>query len=86
MRAADTWHAGAQCAVSEPLFVPKPGRADEGAGYLLVVVYDESRNASHLTVLDAGDIKSGPKAQAMLDHRVPLGFHGLWVEPSHCPP
>jgi carotenoid cleavage dioxygenase-like enzyme len=68
---------GRHQAVSEPVFVP--GGRTEGEGHLLTVVYDERRNASHLAVLDADAIEAGPLARAHLDHRVPMGFHGLWV-------
>ena len=51
----------------------------EGDGHVLTVIYDERRNASHLAVLDARTIEAGPVALARLDHRVPMGFHGLWV-------
>ena len=29
-------------------------------------------------ILDAENIDAGPLARAMLDHRVPFGFHGNW--------
>jgi carotenoid cleavage dioxygenase len=75
---ASMYHAGPQAAVSEPVFVPRSAHADEGDGYLLTLVFDEERNASHLDVLDAGGLERGPLARVRLDHRVPLGFHGLW--------
>ena len=65
-----------QCA--EPVFVPRHRDAREGEGYLLTNVFDEDRNASYLAIFDAEDIERGPIAQAHLDHRVPVGFHGLW--------
>ena len=36
---------------------PSADDAQEGEGYLLTVVYDEARNASHLVVLDAQSIE-----------------------------
>jgi carotenoid cleavage dioxygenase len=71
------WRAPDRCAVSEPLFAPRPG--SEGDGWLLATVFDEARNRSWLAVLDARDIEAGPIARALLDHRVPAGFHGSWV-------
>jgi carotenoid cleavage dioxygenase len=72
-----TWSAGPHCAVAEPVFAPRAGGA-EGEGYLLTNIYDEVRNASHLAIFDAQAIESGPIARGFLDHRVPVGFHGLW--------
>jgi carotenoid cleavage dioxygenase len=63
----------------EPLFVPTCADADEDDGYLLTLVYDQSRNASDLYVLDARDVTGEPVAQVHLPHRVPYGFHGNWV-------
>jgi carotenoid cleavage dioxygenase len=74
----DIHHAGNRCAVSEPIFVPKNAQPEEGHGYLLAVIFDEPRNASHLAIFNAQSLEKGPVARAMLDHRVPLGFHGLW--------
>ncbi|WP_340645456.1 carotenoid oxygenase family protein [Phenylobacterium sp.] len=73
------WRAPDRQAVSEPVFVARSAAAPEGDGYLLVAVFDEARNASHLAVLDAQRIEAGPVAQAHLDHRVPAGFHGSFV-------
>jgi carotenoid cleavage dioxygenase-like enzyme len=47
-------------------------------GRLLLTVFAERRNASYLAILDAMHIEAGPIAKAHLDHRVPLGFHGVW--------
>jgi carotenoid cleavage dioxygenase-like enzyme len=66
-------------AVSEPVFVPRSESAAEGDGFLLCLVYDEDCDRSHLALFDAQRIDSGPRAKAMLDHRVPMGFHGCWL-------
>ena len=53
---------GAGNGVGEPLFVP---RADDGAeddGYVLVLAYDQARNASDFCILDARDIAGEPIA------------------------
>lgn len=70
--------AGPRSAVAEPVFVPGKRDAREGEGYLLTNIFDEDRNASHLAIFDAEEIERGPIARAHLDHRVPVGFHGLW--------
>jgi len=66
---------------SEPVFVPDPtreGGAREGAGWLLVELYDGNERRSSLAVLDPGRITEGPVARVLLDHHVPISFHGYW--------
>ena len=65
-------------ATSEPVFVPRSEDSPEGEGFLLATVYDSEIDKSHLTILDAENIEQGPLAKAMMDHRVPFGFHGNW--------
>lgn len=65
-------------AISEPVFVPRTTGSPEGQGYLVAIVYDASIDRSHLIVLDAENVDKGPIGKAMLDHRVPFGFHGNW--------
>lgn len=74
---------GPHCFTSEPVFVPSSSEAGEGEGFLLATVYDDRTNASHLTILDAMNLESGPVANAYLDHRVPFGFHGNWRPDTH---
>lgn len=73
------WRAPAGCAVSEPVFAPRPGSDAEGDGWILATVCDETRDASFLAVFDARAIDAGPVARAHVGHRVPLGFHGSWA-------
>jgi len=63
---------------SEPVFVERSAKADEGDGWLLAVVYRAGENRSDLLVLDAQDVEAGPIATAKLPRRVPFGFHGNW--------
>ena len=63
----------------EPIFVPRHPHAEEDDGYLLTLVYDQSRNASDFLILDARNINDDPIARIRLPHRVPYGFHGNWV-------
>jgi carotenoid cleavage dioxygenase len=76
----ETFRFGATCAVSEPVFVPRTPRAGEGDGFLLCIVYQEESDRSHLAVLDALHVDRGPIARAVLRHRVPMGFHGCWLQ------
>lgn len=76
---SDTRAYGAGNGVGEPLFVPRHATADEDDGYVLVLAYDQARNASAFDVLDARNIGGEPLARIRIPHRVPYGFHGNWV-------
>lgn len=67
---------------SEPLFAPRRGAAAEDDGYLLSLVYDSRRHASHLAVFDARRLSQGPLARAWFDHHIPFTVHGLWAPAS----
>ncbi len=77
-REMKVYRAGANFAVAEPVFVPKMSALHEGEGFVLTNIFDEERSASHLAIFDAQAIEQGPIARAHLDHRLPVGFHGLW--------
>lgn len=64
---------------NEPVFVrAHDGHADD-EGWLLVVVYDDTRGASDLVILDASSLAGKPEAVIHLPVRVPLHLHGSWV-------
>ncbi len=63
----------------EPVFVPKSNAKNEEDGWILSVWYDPRVNASQLIILDAADFDGEPVARILLDHRVPLDFHGNWI-------
>jgi carotenoid cleavage dioxygenase len=65
--------------VGEPIFVPRRAGAEEGDGFLLVVVYRGEERRSDLLVLDAQNVDRAPLATVKLSHRVPFGFHGNWA-------
>jgi len=75
----ETRRLGAGNGVGEPLFVPRHGAAEEDDGWVLALVYDQTRNASEFLVLDARHIAGEPVARIRLPHRVPYGFHGNWA-------
>lgn len=77
------WTAAAHEAVSEAVFVPRGGAADEDDGWLLALVYDARAEASAVAVLDARRLAEGPVARAWFDHAVPVTFHGSWM-PAAC--
>jgi all-trans-8'-apo-beta-carotenal 15,15'-oxygenase len=75
-----TFPAGHYC--SEALFVPKRGGTAEDDGWLLTLAYDATRDRSYLAVLDAKSPETPPVARATFNHRIPPGFHGVWVAAS----
>jgi carotenoid cleavage dioxygenase-like enzyme len=77
--AMETRRFGAGNGAGEPLFVPRADAAAEDDGWVIVLVYDQARNASDFFVLDARNIAGDPVATVHLPHRVPYGFHGNWV-------
>ena len=66
--------------VGEPLFVPRHPGAEEDDGYVLVLHYDQARNASEFDVLDARNIAGEAIARVRIPNRIPYGFHGNWVD------
>jgi carotenoid cleavage dioxygenase len=77
--ATEEWDPGELEAGGEPLFVPRPGGSADDDGWLLVYVYDKTRDSSDLVVLDASALPAGPVARVHLPRRVPFGFHGSWL-------
>jgi carotenoid cleavage dioxygenase len=63
---------------AEPYFVPRSADSEDD-GYLMSYVFDASRGASELLILDARDLQRDPLARVLLPARVPYGFHGAWV-------
>jgi carotenoid cleavage dioxygenase-like enzyme len=72
-RTHTTWHE-ASCAPGEPVFVPRPGGADEDDGVVLSVVFDNRSRASFLLVLDAPTFTEVARLAA--PHGIPAGLHG----------
>ena len=62
--------------VSEPVFVP--ATSEEGAGWILAVVWRSATSKSDLVIFDARQIARGPICVASLPSRMPDGFHGNW--------
>ena len=62
----------------EPVFVARPGGAEEDDGVVLSLAYDGRSGTSFLLILDGGTMTE--VARAVLPHRVPFGLHGIFVE------
>jgi carotenoid cleavage dioxygenase len=65
--------------VDEPVFVPRPGAAEEGDGWVMVYVYDHATDGSVCAILDAREVDRAPVAEIVMPRRVPHGFHGNWM-------
>ena len=76
---SETRSFGPGSGAGEPLFIPRSAASAEDDGWVIVLVYDATRNASDFYVLDARNIAGEPVATVRLPHRVPYGFHGNWV-------
>ena len=70
---------GPHRAPGEPVFVRAHDGRGEDEGWVLSVVYDATRDASDLVILDATSFAGPPVATVHLPARVPFGFHGSWV-------
>jgi all-trans-8'-apo-beta-carotenal 15,15'-oxygenase len=66
--------------VSEPIFVTKPHREQEDAGWVLTLVYDGKKHRSTLAILDAENLAGEAVALLHLKHHVPYGLHGSWCD------
>jgi all-trans-8'-apo-beta-carotenal 15,15'-oxygenase len=73
------WTPPAGQHASEPIFAPRPGGQGETDGWVLVLVYDERSETSHVAVLDANAPDAGPLARAHFGHPVPVTLHGTWL-------
>jgi carotenoid cleavage dioxygenase len=77
------WNPGQYKTASEPIFVRAvDGRSDD-EGWLLTMVYDATRGASDLYVLDASAFgRRAPQAVIHLPEPVALPFrsHGTWID------
>ena len=70
------WDAGPRGFVSEPLMVPDSSTDQEDAGWVLDVVWNGSRSASDLVILDASDLSVLCVVELPL--AIPHGLHGSW--------
>ncbi|KAK8603912.1 hypothetical protein V6N13_096378 [Hibiscus sabdariffa] len=69
-----------ECYGGEPFFVAKEAGKSEDDGYLLSYVHNENTRESRFMVMDAKSADLDIVAIVKLPHRVPYGFHGLFVK------
>ena len=65
---------------SEHNFVPDGKEGAEDKGYLMGFVYNTETENSELDIFSAENIAQGPIARVHITGRVPLGFHGNFLE------
>lgn len=65
--------------LSEPLFIPRNADADCDDGWLAFLLYRHATQTSELHIQHAADLAAPPQAVFAMKHRVPQGFHGLWI-------
>ncbi len=70
---------GEHRSAGEAVFVRAADGHGEDEGWVLTVVYDATRDASDLVILDATSFGGPPVATVHLPARVPFGFHGSWI-------
>lgn len=75
------WNAGPNTSCTEPIFVPRSKDAPEGDGYLISCVRNEDSMTTHIAVLNALDINSGPICLVEIPLRLKIAAHGTWVSP-----
>ena len=68
--------------VGEPVFVPRTPDAAEDDGFVLHALHDTHQDRSAIDILDASGIDAAPLARLWLEERMPLGFHGNWLQAS----
>jgi carotenoid cleavage dioxygenase len=64
---------------SESPFIPAENAKSEDDGYVISFVTDEREGTSEAIILDAQNVEKAPLARIKIPQRVPLGFHGCWV-------
>lgn len=75
----DRYAYGADHMVEEHLFIPEPGSAPGGAGWVLGTALDLTRRRTVLACFRADRLGDGPVAQATLPYALPLGLHAAFT-------
>jgi carotenoid cleavage dioxygenase-like enzyme len=64
----------------EFVFVPRAKRGLEDDGWLMGFVHNRHTNTAELHILNADDFTGLPQAVVHVPARIPLGFHGNWLD------
>ena len=79
-REVSRYFAGPDATVQEPFFVPRSPDAEEGDGWLIMIVNRWDTNLNDLVIVDTADLAAGPEATASLPMRLHSGIHTLWID------
>lgn len=63
--------------ISEAVFAPADGAADDDQGYMLLYAFDEQAGESECTIINAQSF--AVEARLHIPIRVPYGFHAYWL-------
>lgn len=63
----------------EGVFIPRQNRCQEDDGHLVALVHDQREHQSELVMVDCRDFQRLPIARILMPQRVPVGFHGVWL-------
>jgi all-trans-8'-apo-beta-carotenal 15,15'-oxygenase len=75
----DRYRYGSSVLVEEHVFVPRPGSAREGEGWLVGSALDVERGQTLFSVFDARNLAAGPLAQGTMARLMPFGLHAIFV-------
>ena len=66
----------------EPVIIPKPGSRAQASSevYVGMFVYNTNDQESYFVLFDGETLSEEPVVRLRIPHRVPYGFHGLWVD------
>ena len=70
---------GASVLAEEHVFVPRPGSAREGEGWVIGSALDVQRGRLLCSVFDAEHLADGPIAQGELERVMPMGLHASFI-------
>jgi len=76
----DLYSYGADHMVEEHLFIPEPGTAPGGAGWVLGTALDLKQRCTVLACFRADRLSDGPVALARLPYALPLGLHATFMQ------
>lgn len=78
--AVQSWYAGDDRGLQEPVFVPRSDGALQGDGWLLSMVNRWPADGTELVVVDTRDLTAGPVATINIPVHIRPTFHGCWVD------
>eukprot|EP00904_Undaria_pinnatifida_P007140 jgi/Undpi1/3556/HiC_scaffold_16.g06928.m1 len=69
----------------EPIFVPRSDDAEEGDGFLIVLVYNAKKHTTDVEVLDAQEVDAPPLFVAHIPWHMGTSFHGIFTPETYLP-